>query len=107
MSSLDLNRLFQAHTILSCLASLSDAPVWNPAIAIVGLVLVPTLEGAADTASGSSEAARHVRFTSRTDTMLASSLTMVFLQFVSVLGGSIVLDFFVSLSPRDGGDLSQ
>ncbi|KWU46614.1 hypothetical protein RHOSPDRAFT_31428 [Rhodotorula sp. JG-1b] len=73
MSSLDLNRLFQAHTVLSCLASLSDAPVWNPAIAIVGLVLVPTFEGAADTAPSSSEAARH---------------------FVSVLGVSIVLDFF-------------
>ncbi|GAA5980610.1 hypothetical protein JCM10908_001707 [Rhodotorula pacifica] len=70
MSSLDLNRLFQAHTILSCLASLSDAPVWNPVIGIVGLVLVPTLQGAD---GAGSDGARH---------------------FVSVLGGSIVLDFF-------------
>ncbi|GAA5876341.1 hypothetical protein JCM3774_003728 [Rhodotorula dairenensis] len=70
MSNLDLHRLFQAHTILSCLASLSDAPVWNPALGIVGLVLVPSLQGSD---SAASEAARH---------------------FVTVLGGSIVLDFF-------------
>ncbi|BGP21741.1 hypothetical protein Rt10032_c01g0440 [Rhodotorula toruloides] len=75
MSDLDLTRLLQGHTILSCVAALSDAPVWNPAISIVGLMVVARMDEGAS-------AAETVR------------------QFVAVLGGSIFLDFlwFVSNS---------
>lgn len=57
MSDLDLTRLLQGHTILSCIAALSDAPAWNPAISIVGLMVVQRMDEGASAA----ETVRQVR----------------------------------------------
>lgn len=100
MSNLDLSRLFQAHFVLSSIASLHKAPVWNPALALAGLVLVPRL----DTDPAAAESASQVSpaFCARACTRSKCCIewliaTAPLSQLVTAIGASVLFDFCVRL----------
>lgn len=87
LQALDLNRLLLGHAILSLVAGLSDAPVWNLPLALYGLVVA----GKTDSGDGGDS----VRQASHHASRWARELNPARLrQFAALFGVSFLLDFF-------------